>query len=139
MWRNKWWMTKSDEITRSYSFSTQINLCLGHWKKKWNHFDLNSWVTSGTKIWPGIRVILVPLMAQLFRSKWLHFFFSDERNNFVHALFFPRTGQLTAETFMPHLLKAFSTQIWLIKGPLIWSTQRVNKNNKIMEKEFCLA
>ena len=25
-----------------------------HWKKKWSHFDLKSWVTGGTKIRPGI-------------------------------------------------------------------------------------
>ena len=28
-----------------------------HWKKKWIHFDLKSWVTGGTKIRPGFRVI----------------------------------------------------------------------------------
>ena len=65
------------------------------WKKKWSHFDLKSWVTSGTKIRPGIPSnwkifesnwlsilqllgilgrILVHPMTQLFRSKWLHFF-----------------------------------------------------------------
>ena len=27
---------------------------LVHWKKKWSHFDLKSWVTGGTKIRPGI-------------------------------------------------------------------------------------
>ena len=62
--------------------------CL-HGKKKWNHFDLKIWVTGGTKIGPGIpsnwRIgvkllgipgrILVPPVTQIFRSKWLHFFF----------------------------------------------------------------
>ena len=28
-----------------------------HWKKKWSHFDLKSWVTGGTKFDPGLRVI----------------------------------------------------------------------------------
>ena len=85
-----------------------------HWKKKWSHFDLKSWVTGGTKIRPGIPSnrrmiesnwldiesqilnwlsisnqfdsnilqllgipgrILVPPVTQLFRSKWLNFFF----------------------------------------------------------------
>ena len=75
-----------------------------HWKKKWSHFDLKSWVHGGTKFRPRIpsnwRIfeskwlsisnqydwnilqllgipgrILVPPVTQLFRSKWLHFFF----------------------------------------------------------------
>ena len=68
-----------------------------HWKKKWSHFDLKSWVTGGTKIRPEIVLIwlsilshfdsniiqligipgriLVPTVTQLFWSKWLHFFF----------------------------------------------------------------
>ena len=75
-----------------------------HWTKKRSHFDLKSWVTGGTKIQPGIpsnwRIfesnwldiecqidsnivqllgilgrILVPPVTQLFRSKWLRFFF----------------------------------------------------------------
>ena len=28
-----------------------------HWKKKWSHLDLKIWVTGGTKIKPGFRVI----------------------------------------------------------------------------------
>ena len=46
-------------------------------KEKMGHFDLNSWVTGGTKIRPGFRVIreylsqiLVPPVTQLFRSNW---------------------------------------------------------------------
>ena len=78
-------------------------LLFQHWKKKWSHFDLKSWVTGVTKIRPGIpsnwRIyelnwleissqfdsnilqllgipgrILVPQVTQLFRSKWFHFF-----------------------------------------------------------------
>ena len=27
-----------------------LNMSIGiHWKKKWSHFDLESWVTGGTK------------------------------------------------------------------------------------------
>ena len=37
-----------------------------HWKKKWSHFDLKSWVTGGTKIRPGI-----PSNWKLFESNWL--------------------------------------------------------------------
>ena len=73
------------------------------WKKKWDHFDLKSWVIAGTKIrqripsnwrifeWNWIDIesqidsnilqllritgrILVPPVTQLFRSKWLNFF-----------------------------------------------------------------
>ena len=84
-----------------------IFICSEHMTEKWIHFDLKSWVTGGTKIWPGIpnnwRIfesnwfviesqfdsiilkvlgipgqILVPPVTQLFRSKWLHFF-SDMR------------------------------------------------------------
>ena len=36
-----------------------------HWKK-WSHFDLKSWVTGGTKIWPGI-----PNNWRIFESNWL--------------------------------------------------------------------
>ena len=72
-------------------------------KKKWNDFDIKSWVTGWTKIQPGIQSnwrifesiwlsrssqfysnilqllgipgrILVPPVTQLFRSKWFHFF-----------------------------------------------------------------
>ena len=67
-----------------------------HWKKKWSHFDLESWVTGGTKIRPGVssngRIFesfwlkYFPITRNLwsnfsstsdstFRSKWLHFFF----------------------------------------------------------------
>ena len=74
-------------------------------KEKWSHFDLKSWVTSGTKRDPGFRIIwrifesnwlsissqfdtnilqllgtlgqiLVTPVNQLFRSKWLLFFLS---------------------------------------------------------------
>ena len=34
-------------------------------KEKWSHFDLNSWVTAGTKIWPAI-----PSNCRIFESKW---------------------------------------------------------------------
>ena len=34
---------------------TQLNKSVAiHWKKKWSHFDLKSWVAGGTKIKPGI-------------------------------------------------------------------------------------
>ena len=33
-----------------------------HWKKKWSHFDLKSWVTGGTKIRSNWRI---------FESNWL--------------------------------------------------------------------
>ena len=74
-------------------------------RKKWNHFDLKSWVTGGTEIRPGIPNnlwifesnwldiesqfdlniplilgipgwILVLLVTQLFMSKWLYCFIS---------------------------------------------------------------
>ena len=77
---------------------------LSHWKKKWSHFELKSWVTGRTKIRPWIPTnwrifesiwlsissrfywnilqlfripgwILVPQVTQLFRSTWLNFFF----------------------------------------------------------------
>ena len=34
--------------------------------KKWSHFDLKSWVTGETKIWPGI-----PSDWRIFESNWL--------------------------------------------------------------------
>ena len=37
-----------------------------HRKKKWSHFDLKNWVTSGSKIWPGI-----PSNFRIFESNWL--------------------------------------------------------------------
>ena len=37
-----------------------------HWKKKWSHFDLKSWVTGGSKIRPGI-----PTNWRIFESNWL--------------------------------------------------------------------
>ena len=37
-----------------------------HWKKKCSHFDLKSWVTGGTKIWPGISS-----NWRIFESNWL--------------------------------------------------------------------
>ena len=40
--------------------------CGSHWKKKLSHFDLNSWVTGGTKIWPGI-----PSNWRMFELNWL--------------------------------------------------------------------
>ena len=75
-----------------------------HWKRKWSHFDLKSWATDEIKIRSVIpsdwRIfesnwllvssqfdsnilqllgitdrILDPPVTQLFRSKWLHFFF----------------------------------------------------------------
>ena len=71
-----------------------------HWKIKWSHFDLKSWVTGATKIRPEIpsnwrisesnRLDIVSQIANLthniesifscasdstFRSKWLNFFF----------------------------------------------------------------
>ena len=37
-----------------------------HWKKKWSHFDLKSWVTGGTEIRSGI-----PSNWRIFESNWL--------------------------------------------------------------------
>ena len=37
-----------------------------HWKKKWSHFDLKSWVTGKTKIRHGI-----PSNWKIFESNWL--------------------------------------------------------------------
>ena len=80
-----------------------------HFKKKMSHFYLKSWVSGGTKIRPGIpsnwRIfesnwldierqfdsyilqllgipgrILLPPVTQLFRSKWLIFFFQWKGN-----------------------------------------------------------
>ena len=96
---------------------------VAHWKKKWSHFDLKSWVTGGTKIWTGIpsywRIFesnwldtesqfdfnitsqfdsnilqllgipgwnLVPPVTQLFRSKWLHFFFECSIANVIQLI-----------------------------------------------------
>ena len=90
-------------------------------KEKWSHFNLKSWVTNGTKIWPVIQVIgeclsqidsissqfklifniesswhkyspitwipgqiFVPLVTQLFRSKWLHFSSSAGKGRGLH-------------------------------------------------------
>ena len=39
---------------------------LMHWKKKWSHVDLKSWVTGVTKIWPRI-----PSNWRIFESNWL--------------------------------------------------------------------
>ena len=36
-------------------------------RKKWSHLDLKSWVTVGTKIWPGI-----PSNCIIFESNWLY-------------------------------------------------------------------
>ena len=47
------------------NFSNSRNRC-SHWKKKWNHFDLKSWVSGGTKIRPGI-----PTNWRIFESTWL--------------------------------------------------------------------
>ena len=38
-----------------------------HWKEKWSHFDLKSWVTGGTKIRPGI-----PSNWRILESNWLN-------------------------------------------------------------------
>ena len=70
-------------------FSAFVSTFISHWKKKWSHFDLKSWVTGGTKIRPGILsnwrilkllgipgLILLPPVTQIFRSKWLIFSFS---------------------------------------------------------------
>ena len=37
-----------------------------HWKKKWSHFDLKSWVTGGSKFRPWILSNWI-----IFESKWL--------------------------------------------------------------------
>ena len=37
-----------------------------HWKEKWSHFDLKSWVTGGTKIQPGLLS-----NWRIFASLWL--------------------------------------------------------------------
>ena len=80
-------------------------LAMAHRKKNKSHFDLKTWVTCGTKFWPGIssnwrlfeilnwvdiesqfysKIIkfleipgqnLVPPVTHVFRSKWRHFFF----------------------------------------------------------------
>ena len=80
-----------------------------HWKKKLSHFDLKSWVIGGTKIRPGIpsnwrifaqfdskilpslgilcRILVLPL-PQLFRSKWLNFFFQWSSFGSLEYMFF---------------------------------------------------
>ena len=45
---------------------TELGVQTLHWKKKWSHFDLKSWVTGGTKIRPGI-----PSNWIIFESIWL--------------------------------------------------------------------
>ena len=90
---------------RIHKIKNKVFLWSDHHWKKWSHFDLKSWVTGGTKIdtrfrvieeylsqidsilrvkltiWLSIQLlgipgrILVPPVTQLFRSKWLHFFF----------------------------------------------------------------
>ena len=71
------------------AFESQLLITL---KEKLSHFDLKSWVLTELKFyqWPSISSqfdsnilqlleiqgrILVPPVTQLFRSKWLHFFF----------------------------------------------------------------
>ena len=41
-----------------------------HWKKKWSHFDLKSWVTAGTKLRPEIPKI------GIYFSQFIHIFFN---------------------------------------------------------------
>ena len=62
----------------SFQYSWTADSLFLHWKKKWSHFDLKSWVTGGTKIRPCVLQllgipgrILVQPVTQLFRSKWL--------------------------------------------------------------------
>ena len=75
---------------------TGLSSPTSHWMKKWSNFDLKSWVNGGTKIRPGIQsnwkvfesiwLKYSPIthnhirpVTQLFRSKWLHFFFQCKR------------------------------------------------------------
>ena len=51
-----------------------------HWKKKWSHFDLKSWVTGGTKIRHGIPSNLTQIFSNYLESRvkfyfhqWLNF------------------------------------------------------------------
>ena len=59
--RKKSYVTTLSQIKRGASnkyivnIFTQLNKSVAiHWRKKWSHFDLKSWVAGGTKIKPGI-------------------------------------------------------------------------------------
>ena len=65
---SSWWCPYRCNI-KIMSYQVQLcdtNKCHLHWKKKLSHFDLKSWVTGGTKIWPGI-----PSNWRIFESNWL--------------------------------------------------------------------
>ena len=110
-----------------------------HWKKKWSHFDLKSWVTGWTKIRPGIPStwiifesnwfdiesqivntlqllgiptrILVPPVTQLFMSKWLNFSFSA--SYLAHLANFRLLVVNWILKFTPH---EFFTKFWMELG-----------------------
>ena len=174
--------------------------CQQHWIKKGSHFDLKSWVTGGTEIRPGFRVIgeylsqiesqffnwllissqfdsnilkllrisgqiLVPPVTQLFRSKWLHFFFhrvwwwfgadTETRDNgrqllvtpnlfrcyFLLWIFLLLTSSYTMNSFRLKLLLLFFWIIDSIKNNVrfnIWAIEYslVNRNILILHN-FC--
>ena len=70
-----------------------------HWKKKWSHFDLKSWVTGGTKIRPGI-----PSNWRMFESNWV-----DIENQF--EIDFHKEKKLTLNV----------KSIWLKNSPISWN------------------
>ena len=50
--RVKYPQNRLNAIQGWWRYGTQEHL--KHWKKKWSHFDLKTWVTNGTKIRTGI-------------------------------------------------------------------------------------
>ena len=61
------WYRPCEHIFRTFSLLlARLVPSLVHWKKKWSHFDLKSWVTGVTIIQPG-----VPSNWRIFESNWL--------------------------------------------------------------------
>ena len=104
-----------------------------HWKKKWSHFDLKSWVTGGTKIWPGI-----PSNWRIFELYWLkyspitrnpgpNFSSASQRLNFLgqNYLIFSfsvgMTGRLRKKYQLLVIEILFSFQQYFVHG--FWHTQ----------------
>ena len=132
---------------RTFQYLACVTILLTSLVEKIESFDLKSWVTRGTKIWPGIpskeRIfeskwlaassqynwkilqllgiacrILVPPVIQLFRSKWLHFFFQwsalvspSVRCNILYWLFVTYIV-LLYHTFYSEWIQSFSQSIF---------------------------
>ena len=79
--------------------------CL-HWKKKWSHFDLISWVTGGTKIWHGI-----PSNWRIFESNSLIIKFQFD-SNILKLLGIPGKFLVQWLNFLGQNDTIFSFSVW---------------------------